>query len=96
MDNKRDSAPRPVNPRRRKRSPLQTFKEAYLPAILAGVALLLILIFIIGSVTRSAQKKKDQEQARYEASVSLENEMNRLAGESKELIARAKALAQEA
>jgi len=93
MDNRKDSAPRPVNPRRRKRSRLQTFKEAYLPAILAGAALLLILIFIIGSIARSAQKKKDQEQARYEASVSLENEMNRLAGESKELIAQAKALA---
>ena len=91
MDENRQKAPRPANPRRKKRSPLQIFKEAYLPAILAGAAVLLIIIFICGSVSRSSQKKKAEEQARYEASVSLENEMNRLAAEAQSLIVQAKA-----
>lgn len=93
MDENRQKAPRPANPRRKKRSPLQIFKEAYLPAILAGAAVLLIIIFIVGSISRSAAKKKAQEQARYDASVSLENEMNRLSAEAKDLITQAKACA---
>ena len=48
---------RPVNPRRKQRTKVQIFKETYLPVIIAGVALLLIVIFIIGSIVRSIQKK---------------------------------------
>ena len=50
MDEQRNEEIRPVNPRRRKRSKMQIFKEAYLPVVIAGAALLLIVIFIIGSI----------------------------------------------
>jgi len=58
MDEMYSESPRPVNPRRKKRTKMQIFKETYLPAIIAGVALLLIIIFIIGSITRAVQKKR--------------------------------------
>ena len=47
--------PRPANPRRKKRSQMQIFKEAYLPVIIAALALILIVTFIVGSVTRGKQ-----------------------------------------
>ena len=43
--------------RRRKRSKWQNFKEAYLPVIIAGVALILCVSFVAGSVSRG--KKPD-------------------------------------
>lgn len=43
--------------RRRKRSKWQNFKEAYLPVIIAALALILIISFIVGSVNRG--KKPD-------------------------------------
>ena len=40
-------------PRRRRRSKLQVFKEAYLPTIIMSVTAVLVLIFIIGGASRS-------------------------------------------
>ena len=48
MDEQQNNTNRPVNPRRKKRSQLQVFKEAYLPIIIAAVAVLLIIIFVVG------------------------------------------------
>ena len=58
MDDPRNTEKRPVNPRRKQRSQAQIFKEAYLPALIAGVALLLIVIYIIGSIVRGVQRNK--------------------------------------
>ena len=44
---------RQPNPRRRRKTKLEIFKEAYLPTIIIGVAVVLILVFIIGAITRS-------------------------------------------
>lgn len=49
---------RPVMRRRRKRSQFEIIKEDYLPLAIAGAAAVLILIFIIGSITRGVQKAK--------------------------------------
>lgn len=70
MNDPQNIEKRPVNPRRKQRSQVQIFKEAYLPVIIAGAALLLIIIFIIGSIVRSVQRKQFEAQASYEASVS--------------------------
>ncbi len=69
---------RPANPRRRKRSRVQIFKEAYLPALIAGVAILLILVFIIGSIVRGVQRNKLEAQASLEASAAAAAEQERL------------------
>ena len=50
---------RPVVRRRRKRSKLQTFKEAYLPAVLAAGVIVLIIVFISSSIGNSNKKKQD-------------------------------------
>ena len=62
MDEMNRSENRPVNPRRRKRSKMQIFKEVYLPVIIAGIALILILVFVIGSIVRSVQRNQYNKQ----------------------------------
>ena len=58
MDEMQRTPSRPVNPRRRRRSKMDIFKESYLPVIIVGAALLFILITIIGSAVQGAQRKK--------------------------------------
>lgn len=93
MDEQRNEHPRPVNPRRRKRSRAQIFKEVYLPVVIAGIALLLILVFIIGSIVRGIQKNKAEKEASIEASVSIANEQARLAEKEQQLLSQAQLLA---
>ncbi len=95
MDERQDKQTPPVNPRRRKRSQVEIFKEAYLPAIIACVALLLILIFIIGSIARGINNRNAEAAAKQEASVSLQQEQERLAQEVADLIADADLLAKQ-
>ena len=93
MDQEHNENIRPVNPRRRKRSKTQIFKEAYLPVVIAGVTLLLILTFIIGSIVRSVQKNNAAHDASIQASISILNEQARLAEEEQELLSQAQRLA---
>ena len=44
----KDITPVPVRRKRRQRSKIQILKETYLPYIIAGLAILLIIIFLIG------------------------------------------------
>lgn len=44
--------PRPLNPRRRRKTKMEIFKEAYLPTIIMIATAIIILIFVIGSVSR--------------------------------------------
>lgn len=84
---------RPQNPRRRKRSQMRVFKEVYLPAIIAGVALILILTFIIGSIVNAVKRNNMENDAALSASESIENEQQRIDSEAKTLMADAAALA---
>ena len=53
---------RQPNPRRRKKTKMEIFKEAYLPTIILGVAVVLILVFIIGSLSRlNVQPEQNQQ-----------------------------------
>ena len=92
MDENINENPRPVNPRRRKRSRMQVFKEVYLPVIIAGVAVLMILIFIVGSIVRAVQKNKAEKEASIAASIALEEEQARLKAESESLLSKAELL----
>ena len=85
---------RPVNPRRRKRSKARIIKEVYLPVIISGVALLLIVVFIIGSIVRTVQKNKINKEASINASISQATEQARLAEECQSLIIQSEKLAQ--
>lgn len=79
------------NPSERSEStPLRTpprsnaIKEKYLPVSIAGIALVLIVIFIIGSITRSVQRKRyEAEQERKAAAIAkqLQNELDKEAAQ---------------
>ncbi len=71
MDEQRNSADRPVNPRRRTRTKQQIFKETYLPAIIAIAAIILCMVFVITSLVRAAAEKQANEEA-YNASIAAE------------------------
>lgn len=76
MKNDRNVSNRPTNPRRRKRTKEQIIKEDYLPLIIAGLAVIMIFIFIIGSITRGIQRaivnKNNKTQESIAASIAKE------------------------
>ena len=84
---------RPSNPRRRKRSKMQIFKESYLPAIIAGAALLMVLIFIIGSVSRGISRRKAERDASIAASSEEAARQEMLREEADRLLLEAEQLA---
>ena len=53
---------RQPNPRRRKKTKMEIFKEAYLPTIILGFAVVLILVFIIGSLSRLGNQPGQEQQ----------------------------------
>lgn len=93
MDANENRSPRQTNPRRRQRSKMQVFKEVYLPVIIAAIAFILILIFIIGSISLKVQQRKAEIAASIAASVAQSEEDARLAAEAEDLIAQSEKLA---
>lgn len=62
----------PEKPRRRRKSKQQIFKEVYLPPIIACVALIMVMAFVIGAISNSIDEKKlkaDQEQQQLQESI---------------------------
>ena len=76
-------------PRRRKRTQEQIIKEDYLPVGIAGVALLLCLIFIIGSVVRNIDQNNEKVQNEILASEQAASEAIRLEEEAAYLLEQA-------
>ena len=86
----------PLDPkfiRRRKREKKRIFKEVYLPAIIAGVALFLILSFVVGSVSNALTVKKNKDSAakveaqqQADAADAAELEFKRLIAEAESLV----------
>lgn len=72
--NPEDPPQNPENPRRRRRkTKAQVFKEVYLPPIICCVCLILVLSFLIGSLSNVIEQRridKKNEEARLDASVS--------------------------
>lgn len=84
----------PIRRRRKPRSKMQIFKESYLPVIIAGASLLLIIIFVIGSISRAVAKNKadraesiKQSQEAANAEQMLKDEAQRLLDEAAYLAA---------
>ena len=95
MDEMQNNNPRPVNPRRRRRTKMEIFKESYLPVIIVGVALIFILVTIIGSAIQSAKRRKISEEALQKPSDNSQQQDQQLAAEASQLIQQADALAAE-
>ena len=86
MDEQEKTTPAPQNTRRRKRSKMQIFKEVYLPAIIVGAALIIILILIIGSIVRAFQKREAEAEQAISASIAESQEVNRLEAEATQIL----------
>ena len=80
--------------RRKPRSKLQTLKENYLPLAICGLAALLILIFIIGSISRAVTKAKAEREASIAASQEAVNQAKKLQEEAYDLLVKAEKLAE--
>ena len=85
----------PNNPRRRrrKRSKAQIFKEVYLPPILAGLTLFMVLVIVIGSISTSIQRRQKDNQLAQQESQSASEEADRLEKEGENLLNQAEKLA---
>lgn len=90
MENNRNESNRPVNPRRRKPTKAQIFREKYLPLIILALTAIMILVIIIGSITRAVQRK----QIATEASIAAAQEEARLNAEASDIQAQAQLLVQ--
>lgn len=93
MDEPQINNSRPANPRRRKRSQGQIFKETYLPVLIGCIALLLILIFVIGAISRGIQRSKSEAQASLDASIAEAEKLAQLSQQADTLSSRASSAA---
>ncbi len=83
------------SPRRRRRTQAEIFKEVYLPAIIAAVAVLLILIYIIGTISRTIKTNKAAFRDSVQASIDAEERIVNWIHEEYALLAEAECLAAE-
>ena len=86
----KEMPPVPVRRPRRKRSKFQIFKEAYLPVVIVALAAILVLTFVIGSVSRAVTKNKLEKEASIAASESIALEEAQMQAEATRLLASAK------
>lgn len=93
MDEYRNEPRRPATPRRRKKTKAQIFKETYLPLVIAAVAIVLIVVFIIGAIVRNVQKKQALERLEQQSIAAQEEESAQLALEEQTLLVEAAELA---
>ncbi len=92
-EERKDPSQNPDRRRRKPRTRMQMFKETYLPVVIAGVALIFVLVFIIGSISRAVAKGKADREASIASSEAAEAEAQRLQAEAQQLLAKAEALA---
>lgn len=85
--------PDPNNPRRRRKSKLQIFKEAYLPTILALISLVLVLVLCAGAIGNAIDRKRVNDKAQAESEQAAANEAERVAQEAVSIMDRAELMA---
>lgn len=79
--------------RRRPKTKAEIFKESTLPLIILGISAVLILVFIIGSITRAVQKKHITRDASIAVSESIAAEEARLSAEIETILTKSEKLA---
>ncbi len=82
-----------TSPRRKKKSQLQIFKETYLPLAIAGVAVVLIIVFIIGSIVRAVQQNRYETKMNKEAEIAASQLLQEQTQEANEMITQVKEMA---
>ena len=79
MDGYETNRPRPVTRRRRRRSQLDIFKETYLPTVIACIAVILIIIFSVGAITRGIQRAKLEHTGSSQGTIDSESQVIEMA-----------------
>lgn len=95
MDEMENKTPRPVNPRRRRRTKAEIFKESYLPVLIAGVAVLFILITIIGAIVQGVKRSDMEEQLALEQAAAEKEQQEKLSAEASKLLSQANTYASQ-
>lgn len=81
--------------RKRKLTPFEEFSQSYLPIIIGGAALILILVFLFGSVIQGFQYRTLEKQLTHDAQVAAKEERARLNTELADLADGAAELAKQ-
>lgn len=81
--------------RRRKPTKAQIFKEAYLPAIIAGVAVILIVSFAVGAISNGFKAKKIKDEQTKQESLAAQEQADAAAAAYQQLLAEAELKARE-
>ena len=95
MDENQMNAPVSTTRRKRKLTPFERISQTYLPLLIGAVAILLILIFVVGSVVRGFQYRTLSKQVHHEASVAAQLEKERIEQEAAMLTDEAASLAKQ-
>lgn len=84
----------PDSPRRRRRKTKgQIFKEVYLPPILVCVSLILVLTFVIGSLSNVIDRRRIEKQNQQSQLDASQSQAEQLAAQSQQILAEAERLA---
>lgn len=78
MDEMQNQTPSSKERRKRVLTPFDRFSQTYLPAVIGGIALILILIFVVGSVIQGFQYRTLVKQLTHEAQIAAQEELARL------------------
>ena len=89
MEEVQTNPTRPANPRRKKPTKMQIFKEHYLPIIIVLLTFTLSIVLIAGSITRAVQRNKIAK----DAAAALLEEENRVKAEATAILEEAELLA---
>ena len=93
MDEMQNQTQTTTSRRRKTLTPFEKFSQTYLPLIIGGAALLLILVFLVGSIIKGFQYRTLYTQLNHDASVAAQEEKQRLDAECASLILEATDLA---
>ena len=83
----------PQNPRRKPRNKARHFKEVYLPMIIVGMAAVMILVFIIGSISQAVARGKAETDASIQASKDAANLSQQQDTEAQQILEEAEIMA---
>ncbi len=96
MDMQENRPPRKPNPRRRQRTRLQVFKEAYLPVVILALSVVFIIIFIVGGSSGNGNTESTASSSTSSTTATQDpNQAALWAQEAKTLLVQAEKLAED-
>lgn len=85
MDEMQNKSPSSGSRRKRTLTPFERFSQKYLPALIGGAAILVILILVVGAILHGFRYRTLVEQVKHDAAVAAQQELERQTAEFEEL-----------